>query len=903
MNSFNGSEDIQLKRESFIMLNNGNIELKVAEEEVQRLNRALLATNKCNHALMHSSDEIELLQKICSIMVEVGGYRMAWVGYAVTDETRSVSVVAEAGVIASYNQHYQLSWADVPQGRGPVGITIRSGQPSIVNHIHTDPLFKRWRKDAVNHGFASLLTLPLKAEGETFGVLTIYSPKPDAFNAIETEFLVSLTDNLGYGIAMLRNREAKQRAEKELKQSEERFRMLFEENSAVMIILDPVTGVITDANQAAADFYGWPVAVLKQMNINQINTLSPEQITEELHTWQSLNHRHFSFPHRRADGSVRDVEIFAKKIEIQGKEVIYDIVHDVTERKQKEEALKRSEKQFRSLFEEHSAVKLLIDPSTGCIVDANKAAAAFYGWSVKELRTMLIHEINTFSPKEVIVEMEKARSTGKDKFSFRHRRANGSISDVEVLSSKIEIAGKDLLYSIIHDVTERNRYEQLNAFRLRILQLAETSSTDELLTATLDEAEKLTGSSIGFVFFVAEDQNNLLLQTVSTNTLQNMCKAEGKGQHYPLNNAGVWADAVRERKAVIHNDYLSLKHRKGMPEGHAEIWRELVIPVTRDEKIVAIMGVGNKLTDYEDNDIALAEALANQVWDIVAKKIAEEEKKKLSAHLQHSTKMEAIGQLAAGIAHEINNPLNFITLNEFNLSEDFNDLREILDDYRLIIAKVEGIAAVSEEIVQLHEKEINLDIDELLKEIPKTIEASKNGVERIKNITQSMRNFSHKNTQNTLRPFDINNAIQDSLNITKNEYLHIATIETTLENVPEVNGNLSQINQVFLNLIINSVHAIKAQNRNSPGCITIKTWATQKHVYCSVSDNGEGIPEEIKEHIFEPFFTTKVPGKGTGLGLSISYDIIVHKHDGTLTCECPERGGSIFTLSLPINSH
>ncbi len=777
MKSYNGSADILEKRESLIMLNTAKIECKMAEEELHRLNRALLATNKCNHALMHSSDEIELLQKICNIMVEVGGYRMAWVGYAETDEAKSISVVAEAGFIAAYNQHHQLSWDDVPQGRGPVGITIRTGEPSIVNHIPTDPLFKRWRENAVNQGFASLLTLPLKAEGGTFGVLTIYSPKPDAFNAMETEFLVSLTDNLGYGITMLRSREAKQRAERELKQSEERF---------------------------------------------------------------------------------------------------------------------------RSLFEEHSAVKLLIDPFSGSIVDANKAAATFYGWSVEELRKMLIQEINTSSPEKVKGEMNNARSTGKNKFSFRHCRANGSIRDVEVLSSKIEIAGKDLLYSIIYDNTERNRYEQLNAFRLRILQLAETSSTDELLTATLDEAEKLTGSSIGFVFFVAKDQNNLLLQTISSNTLQNMCKAEGKGQHYPLNNTGVWADAVRERKAITHNDYVSLEHRKGMTEGHAEIRRELVIPVTRDEKIVAIMGVGNKLTDYEDNDIVLVEALANQVWDIVAKKIAEEEKKKLAAHLQHSTKMEAIGQLAAGIAHEINNPLNFITLNDYNLSEDFNDLREILEDYRWIVVKVERIADVSEEILQLKEKENNLDIDELLKEIPKTIEASKNGVERIKNITQSMRNFSHKNTQNTLRPVDINKAIQDSLIITKNEYLHIATIETTLENVPQVNGNISQINQVLLNLIINSVHAIKAQNRNSPGSITIKTWATKKHVYCSVSDDGEGVPEEIKEHIFEPFFTTKVPGKGTGLGLSISYDIIVHKHDGTLSCECPVRGGTIFTLSLPI---
>lgn len=238
------------------MLNTGNNECLQAKEELNRLNRALLATNKCNYALMHSSDEIELLQKICGIMVEVGGYRMAWVGYAETDEAKTVSVVAEAGFSSGYKQYHKLSWADVPQGRGPVGITIRTGQPSIVNHIPTNPHFVKWRESAVLNGFASLLTVPLKTEGGTFGVLSVYSSKPDAFNAMETELLVSLTDNLGYGIAMLRNREAKQHTEQDLKESEERFRMLFEGNSAVMIILDPATGVITDANQAAADFYG-----------------------------------------------------------------------------------------------------------------------------------------------------------------------------------------------------------------------------------------------------------------------------------------------------------------------------------------------------------------------------------------------------------------------------------------------------------------------------------------------------------------------------------------------------------------------------------------------------------------------------------------------------------------------
>ncbi|MEI7707234.1 MAG: PAS domain S-box protein [Chlorobium sp.] len=174
---------------------------------------------------------------------------------------------------------------------------------------------------------------------------------------------------------------------------------------------------------------------------------------------------------------MRDVEIFAKKIEIQGKEVIYDIVHDITERKQQEEALRRSEKQFRSMFEGHSAVKLLVDPDTGKIIDANSSAADFYGWSVEELRNMRILQINTLTPEEVKAEMERARLIGKTQFSFRHRKKDGSIRDVEVFSNPIEFEGKSILYSIVHDVTERKLAEA------KVLEIKEH------FEATIDAAE------------------------------------------------------------------------------------------------------------------------------------------------------------------------------------------------------------------------------------------------------------------------------------------------------------------------------------------------------------------------------------------------------------------------------
>ena len=577
---------------------------------------------------------------------------------------------------------------------------------------------------------------------------------------------------------------------------------------------------------------------------------------------------------------------------------LVSIIEDITEKKLAEDAVKHSEERFRSLFEEHSSIMVMHD-AEGNIVDANKAAADFYGWSVEELKQMNIAQINPISFDAIKITLKKVLSEGNFKFLFRHLKKDGTLCDVEALCTKINDGRKDLLYAIINDVTNQKRYEQVNAFRMRMLQMADSHSTAELLTATIDEAETITGSSIGFFHFIAHEQNALSLQAWSTNTLQNMCKAEGNGQHYPMDMAGVWADAVREKKSIIHNDYPILMHRKGLPAGHAEIKRELVIPVNRDGKIVAIMGVGNKPMEYGDKDIEWLENLANHVWDIVAKKISDEEKEKLATQLQHAAKMEMIGQLSAGIAHEINNPLNFISINEHNQENDFSDLLEMVTEYRRIIDKYITVSADADEIKLLHEKEKKLDIDYLLENIPKSLEMTRYGVERITAITQSMRNYSFKNEKGGLIPSDINKAVNESLLIAKSEYRDIATIELHLEALSPVLCDPSMISQVILNLILNSAQAIKSQNRSTPGTITIRTWATSESVLCSVSDDGPGIPEEVRGRIFEPFFTTKEQGKGTGLGLSISYDIVVHRHKGSITADSSAEGGTVFTMTLP----
>ena len=174
------------------------------------------------------------------------------------------------------------------------------------------------------------------------------------------------------------------------------------------------------------------------------------------------------------------------------------------------------------------------------------------------------------------------------------------------------------------DISEYKREEAINASRIHLIQFSLKHSIDELLEETLNETEKLTDSRISFVHFVKEDQVTIVLQSWSGRTKSEFCKAEGQGLHYPLSDAGVWTDCVYQRKPVIHNDYASLTHRKGLPEGHAEVIRELVVPVFRNEKITAILGVGNKPSNYNQQDIQTVSLLANLAWEIAERMKVEE---------------------------------------------------------------------------------------------------------------------------------------------------------------------------------------------------------------------------------------------------------------------------------------
>jgi signal transduction histidine kinase len=277
------------------------------------------------------------------------------------------------------------------------------------------------------------------------------------------------------------------------------------------------------------------------------------------------------------------------------------------------------------------------------------------------------------------------------------------------------------------------------------------------------------------------------------------------------------------------------------------------------------------------------------------------EKKKVVDELSLAQKLESVGRLASGIAHEINTPVQFVSDAVHFVQGAFNDTFPLLERYRALREAAVAHQVTKELIAEVDAAEEAAEVGFIKEQIPKALESAIDGLGRVATLVRSMKEFAHPD-QTAKAAADINRAISTTLTIARNEYKYVAEIETSYGEIPQVLCHIGELNQVFLNVIVNAAHTIaeKVAGTEARGVIKIATRQEGEDVFVAISDSGNGIPEAIRSKIFDPFFTTKEVGKGTGQGLAIARSVVVDKHGGAISVETEVGLGTTFLIRLPI---
>ncbi len=528
-------------------------------------------------------------------------------------------------------------------------------------------------------------------------------------------------------------------------------------------------------------------------------------------------------------------------------------------------------------------IQALVDASPGviCIVDSN---SRFTAWNASMRDEIICKSDSEIAGSDAITIVHPDdRPLIEEKIKHVLTDAVEEYAEVRIHScggakfrwfllkaKRLIIDGNPFLMATGIDIDDRKQFESLALFRQRILQLAESNLAEEILRVTLDEAEKLTESTIGFCHIIKENPASPSFWVASSNIQKTMSGVDADMQHPPLADTGLWSGIIPQQ-AMIINDYSAQEYLQiGWPAGHPEIRRTLLVPMFQGGKVMAILGVGNKREDYDDHDLKLLTSLADVAWDIVSRKHAELRMYEIQEALTQSQKMDLVGQLAGGIARDFNNMLGVI----------LGNIEMALDQ-----------TPAPDESLQYNLKNILV------------------AANRSADLTRQLLAFARKDTVMPI-VVELNALVDKMLTVLQQLIGENITIIWQPDTVPAlVKADPSQLDQILVNLCLNARDAI-----TNVGSIAIEIGeycehriSHTPHHYCkvpgdyvtlSVTDTGKGIEKEHLPHIFEPFFTTQKKGKGIGMGLSTVYGI-VKQNKGCIECRSEEGAGTTFKIHLP----
>jgi PAS domain S-box-containing protein len=543
------------------------------------------------------------------------------------------------------------------------------------------------------------------------------------------------------------------------------------------------------------------------------------------------------------------------------------VARDITERLAAELALRESEKRYRDLIESQGDGVVLAD-AVQRFTFANPAAEELLGVPAGGLVGRRLQEFLSEKDQATVREQVKLRKQGKRSSYELEIIPNGGKRRQILLSGtpRIDPEGRFCgSLAVLRDITERQQAAE------------KVERSEQLLRTILDVLPQRVfwkdreGRFLG--------ANHQFLADCGMDTVAGKTDFD-----IPLSRDQAERFRVDDRRVI----------ESGSPQ------LDIIEQVTDSMGKTMWLSTSKVPMRNEQGEVV---GVLGTYLDLTPLKRAEQERQMMEVQLRQAQKLEAIGQLASGIAHEINTPTQYVGDNTRFFQDSFQNLRKVLESHAELLRAAKSNALTPELIARAEQAAAAGDLDYLFEQIPAAITETLEGIGRITKIVRAMKEFSHPGGKEKALA-NLNKAIESTVTVARHEWKYVADMHLGLDpDLPGVPCFLGEFNQAVLNLIINAAHAIGDVVKEHPGtkgAITVCTRRDGDHVEVRVSDTGNGIPEAIRPRIFEPFFTTKPVGKGTGQGLSIVYGNVVKKHGGTVRFESEVGKGTTFILRLPL---
>jgi two-component system, NtrC family, sensor kinase len=656
----------------------------------------------------------------------------------------------------------------------------------------------------------------------------------------------------------------RKRAEEALRESEERFRSLAHSAKNGIIIIDDY-GKTTFWNPGAEKIFGYSEGEILGMDLHRL--LAPASCYAAYEAgieafrekgYAKVLGKTLELTALKKDGTEFSIDLSLSSVRLKGRWHAIGIVRDITERKRAEEALRESEARFKALFDSVSDVVWVSSRDGTVFRYLNPLAEEVYGKPLSELydtNTFWLDAVHPEDKDKAVASGTELWEQGKSSAEYRIIRPDGEVRWLLDRKAKIVDEGGEIvgIGGVATDITERKQAEKV---------LVESEAHLKLVMDTLTAG-----------IFIIDAVDGAILEA----------------NHTAAKMAGV------RRKELIgvpcHRHFLSSTDKECplFLEAENNGQSECVLN-TADGHHVPVLQTMTEII-YKDRSCFIVTFI-----DI-------SERKAMEARAGLAQKMVSLGELAAGIAHEINSPTHYIHGNVEFLQKASNTLLESVGSLRRVSRDRDAPEEErAREVDRIWEK-INYDF--LVREVPEAFDSCFDGIDRITKIVESMRYFAHPGSDERTST-NINKSVENALIVSRNEWKYYADVEKDLQpDLPILHTYLGQLNQALLNIIINAAHAIRSVVGDTPkekGLVTISTRQERKWVAIRISDTGTGIPEHLRNRIFDPFFTTKPVGQGTGQGLAVAHSVVVEKHGGSIDIESEEGKGTTFILRLPIEN-